>query len=44
MGEWAPDVFSRGQRLLCYVKEVDLEQNRVKLTGFRPRSLPSLPF
>jgi len=44
IGENAPDCFTRGQRLVAYVKELDMEANRVKLTKFRPKSLPRLPF
>jgi ribosomal protein S1 len=44
IGQWAPDVFRRGQRLRTYAKEVDLEYNRLKLTAFRPRSLPRVPW
>lgn len=44
MGQWAPDLFHRGQRLRAYVKEVDLELSRLKLTGDRPKSLPKIPW
>lgn len=43
IGQSAPDCFSRGQRLLAYVKELDLEANRLKLTKFRPKELPRVP-
>ena len=42
VGEQAPDVFKRGQRLRVYVREVDLEQNRLKVTAFRPKTLPKV--
>lgn len=43
LGEWAPELFHRGQRLRLYVKEVDLDFNRLKLTAFRPKDRPQLP-
>jgi len=44
LGQWAPDLFTRGQRVRAYVKEVDLNLGRLKITGFRPKSLPKVPF
>ena len=44
IGQWAPDVFKRGQRIRTYAKEVDLDYNRLKLTAARPRSLPRVPW
>jgi small subunit ribosomal protein S1 len=44
LGQWAPEVFSPGQRVRAYVKEVDQETRRVKVTGMRPKSLPRVPF
>jgi ribosomal protein S1 len=44
IGQWAPDVFKRGQRIRAYAKEVDIDYNRLKLTAARPRSLPRVPW
>lgn len=43
MGEWAPDIFVRGQRIRAYVKAIDTEFKRIKLTADRPQSLPKVP-
>ena len=42
LGEQSHDCFKRGQRMRVYVREVDEDQNRVKVTAFRPKSLPKL--
>lgn len=44
IGQAAPDCFTRGQRLLAYVMELDVKANRLKLTKFRPKHLPRVPF
>lgn len=41
-GRRAPDVFSKGQRVRCWVLEVDTRLKRVKLTGYRPEWLPKI--
>jgi len=43
VGQQASDVLRGGQRLLCYVREVDLERGRIKLTRFRPKDRPRVP-
>jgi ribosomal protein S1 len=39
-GRHPSNVFSKGQRVRTYVKEVDLDGARLKLTGVRPSYLP----
>ena len=43
VGHYGPDTFKRGQRLRVYVKEIDDEFHRIKLTSFRPHDLPTVP-
>lgn len=43
-GENAKEVFKVGDRMRLYVKEIDREYNRLKLTAVRPKTLPRLPW